>query len=327
MNRIICILISFAVIICLSITVYAHPGRTDSNGGHYNRTTGEYHYHHGQPAHQHYDMDGDGTIDCPYDFKNKSSSSSSSASLSSTSSSQAKQAESVPIIKEVPVTPDWVTPTIIIFFIVLAALIFSNWKKRKYISALESDIKGMQKKFELDLYHQTLKVQRDMMNMQAEKEKTDVEIAYLRKRCISLERYANTIKKDLEEEQSKRIEQYQMILNDSMCKKMKEDLGEDYIEKLSCAPPGTNVDENGKPHKFVDDHDIYIFYISPSGKYHRHTCQHSAGRKAINAIDIDSAYPRYSPCATCKPSLPDTTWVRKYLLYKALLSETNSQFE
>lgn len=46
----------------------AHTGRTDGNGGHWNRATGEYHYHHGQPAHQHYDIDGDGVVDCPYDF-------------------------------------------------------------------------------------------------------------------------------------------------------------------------------------------------------------------------------------------------------------------
>lgn len=31
----------------------AHSGRTDSKGGHYNTETGEYHYHHGYPAHQH----------------------------------------------------------------------------------------------------------------------------------------------------------------------------------------------------------------------------------------------------------------------------------
>ena len=35
-------------IIFIMITIpfsYAHPGRTDANGGHYNRSTGEYHYH------------------------------------------------------------------------------------------------------------------------------------------------------------------------------------------------------------------------------------------------------------------------------------------
>lgn len=59
------------LIFLLAITVSGHSGRTDSNGGHYNHSTGEYHYHHGSSAHQHYDMDGDGVIDCPYEFKDK----------------------------------------------------------------------------------------------------------------------------------------------------------------------------------------------------------------------------------------------------------------
>lgn len=42
------------------IPTSAHSGDTDSSGGHYNRSTGEYHYHHGYPAHQH--IDGV----CPY---------------------------------------------------------------------------------------------------------------------------------------------------------------------------------------------------------------------------------------------------------------------
>ena len=32
---------------------FAHSGKTDENGGHYDRNTGEYHYHHGYSAHQH----------------------------------------------------------------------------------------------------------------------------------------------------------------------------------------------------------------------------------------------------------------------------------
>src|SRR6185369_16175029 len=31
----------------------SHPGRTDANGGHYNRKTGEYHYHNGGRASTH----------------------------------------------------------------------------------------------------------------------------------------------------------------------------------------------------------------------------------------------------------------------------------
>jgi len=33
------------LIISMSFTALAHPGRTDANGGHYNKKTGEYHYH------------------------------------------------------------------------------------------------------------------------------------------------------------------------------------------------------------------------------------------------------------------------------------------
>jgi hypothetical protein len=49
----------------------AHPGKTDNNGGHTDSSTGEYHYHHGYPAHDHYDMNGDGIKDCPYNFDDK----------------------------------------------------------------------------------------------------------------------------------------------------------------------------------------------------------------------------------------------------------------
>lgn len=48
-----------AVILCmlLPVSVYAHPGRTDSAGGHHDYKNqsglGSYHYHHGMPAHLH----------------------------------------------------------------------------------------------------------------------------------------------------------------------------------------------------------------------------------------------------------------------------------
>lgn len=63
------LLLIFGLISFAALGVSAHPGRTDSNGGHTDRDTGEYHYHHGYPAHDHYDMDGDGYLDCPYNFE------------------------------------------------------------------------------------------------------------------------------------------------------------------------------------------------------------------------------------------------------------------
>ena len=59
--------------IMLSFCALAHPGRTDSKGGHKDSSTGEYHYHHGYSAHQH----TNGV--CPYDFKDKTGSNSGSS--------------------------------------------------------------------------------------------------------------------------------------------------------------------------------------------------------------------------------------------------------
>lgn len=67
MKKLVCFL-SIAVIMLVSVvTAFAHPGRTDSKGGHYDRDTGEYHYHHGHSAHQH--KNGE----CPYEDSRKSS--------------------------------------------------------------------------------------------------------------------------------------------------------------------------------------------------------------------------------------------------------------
>ena len=53
------------VTVCLCLPISAHSGRTDGKGGHYDRSTGEYHYHHGYPAHQH-----PGGV-CPYEHDDK----------------------------------------------------------------------------------------------------------------------------------------------------------------------------------------------------------------------------------------------------------------
>lgn len=66
------IAIFFLLLVFLFIPTAAHSGGTDENGGHIDHSTGEYHYHHGHPAHQH-----DGGV-CPYNFVDKSGSTSGS---------------------------------------------------------------------------------------------------------------------------------------------------------------------------------------------------------------------------------------------------------
>lgn len=50
-----------ALLILCALPAQASPGGTDGNGGHIDSATGEYHFHHGYPAHQH--INGV----CPYD--------------------------------------------------------------------------------------------------------------------------------------------------------------------------------------------------------------------------------------------------------------------
>lgn len=71
MRRTLALLPALFLLYVFAVTAFAHPGKTDSSGGHTDRSTGEYHYHHGYPAHDHYDIDGDGDLDCPYDFEDK----------------------------------------------------------------------------------------------------------------------------------------------------------------------------------------------------------------------------------------------------------------
>ena len=82
------IILLIFLMIFSSLTVSAHSGKTDSNGGHHDSSSGEYHYHHGYPAHQHYDIDKDGDIDCPYEFKDKTNHGSSGGYTQNTNNSQ-----------------------------------------------------------------------------------------------------------------------------------------------------------------------------------------------------------------------------------------------
>lgn len=52
MKKSIFVLLTLVLILCTASS-FSHQGRTDSKGGHYDRSNGSYHYHHGYPAHQH----------------------------------------------------------------------------------------------------------------------------------------------------------------------------------------------------------------------------------------------------------------------------------
>lgn len=71
------LLVLLMVAVLMISPAFAHPGGTDGKGGHWNHSTGEYHYHHGYSAHDH----EDGV--CPYEFDDKTGERSGSSSGSS----------------------------------------------------------------------------------------------------------------------------------------------------------------------------------------------------------------------------------------------------
>ena len=152
--------IAFISLILLTIfsfclPVHAHGGRTDGSGGHTDHSTGEYHYHHGYPAHDHYDIDGDGTVDCPFDFIDRtgensgiSSKVTNSNGISSQSSSKASDPEPTSGSpskttsvqqeheKEEKNVPTWVYLVFAAQFVISLALFFSNRSKREEIKSI-----------------------------------------------------------------------------------------------------------------------------------------------------------------------------------------------
>lgn len=88
-RRISTFIIVFSLLLSFQIG-FAHPGDTDSNGGHWNHSTGEYHYHHGYPAHQH-----TGGV-CPYAFDDKTGQNSGSSSNGASTKTAANVTSATP---------------------------------------------------------------------------------------------------------------------------------------------------------------------------------------------------------------------------------------
>lgn len=84
-KRVLAVLLMLLMVASTALTAVAHSGRTDANGGHYDNSTGGYHYHHGYPAHQH-----ENGI-CPYDYDDKTGENSGSDGNSITSESATYQ--------------------------------------------------------------------------------------------------------------------------------------------------------------------------------------------------------------------------------------------
>ena len=286
------ILSAFIIAATLIGSVSAHPGRTDSNGGHTDRSTGEYHYHHGYSAHDHYDMDGDGDKDCPYDFDDRTGYSSGSSS-----SSGAYSRETEVVVKEVtktvtekvPYIPDWV---FLVFGVSGVAIILLLRRVSVVKENNEKERIAFQKQIE-DLNKKIAKIQWQR-NKRAEE---NLELAAKHRTEIA----ALTGKYQLTHS----------IGSSRLHADVARVFGDDYLHRASGAPEGHTVDEKGlpvgTPCEGLPWGKEYTFYRGKT-VFHRCDCFHARASQPTNAMMLDD----HTPCKVCNPELPDMDWVFRY---------------
>ncbi len=102
MIRRFCVWICVLILCAVPFAALAHSGGTDGAGGHYDHYTGEYHYHHGYPAHQHENGK------CPYDYDNNVKRHNSTGTTKTTEAT-----------KTVPYIPSWIIFVIIVLSITI----------------------------------------------------------------------------------------------------------------------------------------------------------------------------------------------------------------
>lgn len=282
MKRFLLCLTTLFIFPMLCMPASAHPGKTDADGGHYDQETGEYHYHHGYPAHAHYDMDGDGDVDCPYDFDDKTDR---TPNLSQSSSAYKKPVQTTPAnstVFKARANQKEETVIPIKFFLIIDGILI--------LIILVFFLKAKWRKEELE-----------SITTQAKEE---------------ADHKQQLIKKSLKE------------LDSDLSKKW----GETYLYQLCNAPTTDCLGPDDLPRTLAEDGEKwgqkYTFYLSspysnysPNGKYHRSICRYANHNCPINAFSIQHTHQTAGPCSKCKPTLPDTQWVSKYLQYKLFLNQ------
>jgi hypothetical protein len=281
------------ILLVLPIRAYAHPGRTDSNGGHTDSDTGDYHYHHGYPAHDHYDMDGDGIIDCPYDFddqtgENRGSSGGSTNGYANQSSNYSSGNISGSSSPETPTqqlhkgengVPSWVYWLFAGQAVVIIGLIISNSSKKDTIRIMES---CQQKELEA--------VRKSCETKIAEKKASDEEL--------------QTIRSDIEEARKIRkallVEQHDCL--DEISLLNKEILK---LRRVRCwakaAPLDISFSKTGKPVYWKPNMkkpygDYTVFISSKANIYHTDRICSGYHSKEAHIFDVIG---HYRPCRKC----------------------------
>ena len=287
-------IITFAVaVMLLSTSVMAHPGGTDSHGGHIDHSTGEYHYHHGYPAHQH-------TNGCPYDYVNATKSKTTTTQkkhipvetsiLPVDNSGKDKVEETKQPIENVEATVAQFYRYLLYSFVVIVAAT-ALYVRHTY--KVEQERKERERIRELQEEHQR---------------KVEEEKRLAQERIRQLEEQK---KKEYEDKRNAIISKYSGKTYESIAR----ELG--MPDRFYITPsflPETKPDKYGNVE--------LVFYISNGKKYHT-ICGCSGSYRRIHYFGIGDR----SPCLKCCPTLTrgkimaTYDWIPKYIAFMEELKQ------
>lgn len=300
------------LIFLLTMTVIAHPGRTDGSGGHYDSETGEYHYHHGYRAHRHTDLDGDGVPDCPYNFDDKTGESSGSSS-STPRISQETRADSAEKISRTYSNSSGTSGgstsqahtnsdndsgdarrtllilgvSFVVFFIIIpiSASVVDN--RRTRVFRLNSALSDLQKIHETPTNRERLK-----SFHRTDQKRLAIELA---------------------EQLSLLTERAQKVRTDFSLPSVPN------IDEVSPLPEDCFIDEKGLPHT-RGSIDRCKVYISSSGVYHTWRCHHATTGRPCNILNAMYGHISHGrPCRVCKPE-QNLSWYMERMKSEAHLN-------
>lgn len=274
------------------VSAFAHPGRLDSNGGHWNHSTGEYHYHDGNSAGKSGSKNND---DISFSLFEKLSVSYGWGAWDIVHfiltfiiigayfyvfSNDLKSKELTSIISLV------INSLVLIVFSL--SLGFSNASGETFINTCVFGFVGttIGSIFLLIVILQVVEKINDFIRWESEekKQKAEEERKFQEEKNLMIKTYAG-----------KPISDFVNIPNDS-------EIGEDNLPR-----------EKGSQKYWGDK---YTFFVSLSGnKYHKSSCRYASFANPINAYKL-SEY--RSPCSFCNPRIPDMEWVDEYLKIKRI---------
>lgn len=281
-----CSILLSCLLLLPPLAAFAHSGRTDADGGHYNTSTGEYHFHHGYPAHQH----PDGI--CPYEntqevnyFNTPSGSDSSETDTRTYSYGYGegradgyKNGLDAGYRKAAAEVEEKYHNYLVTGIVANTAIFFATHYSAKRNEKTISQLKQKRKKYEGELK----KLQSD----------------------------AEKLKKYNSEDYQRFLAQVSAGSSKSHGHAETEDASLDFL-----IPAGCIINADGYP----DEEDtpqpqskFYVFVNPKSGIYHKQTCRYVFSGYRSHILDVPA---EFKPCSRCKPDAVDLNW---YYEYRAL---------